>query len=484
MPSPRTRRAAAGGAAPRRPRLADRRRHAEASLALARSRQPIADAAAGLRHDPPARVLAAATRSEAAHAAAATAPATARAAGPGRRRLDDDDDDDDDDLGHLLSSPVGGGGAVGRLLGRLLSPVAEAGRRRSAGRGRPDARRPAGAPEPDVDVHVVEPSAPCARRRRPTPRHGAVLPGVGRAPAPLPARLVHGDRERRAGRRRARPRRCPTAVALRRPLARLGIGLTRCRRQRRATTSTSTPRSRRGSTPWPGRRTTTTSTSRACAAAAISPSSSCSTSRAPPASPAPAAGRCTSTSGRWRRRSPPRSTTSATGSRSTPSTRVAGGGAAAAGQGASTTSSTATSRGGSPASPRRRTRASAPPSATAAAILEERGGTPRRLLVVLSDGFAYDHGYEGRYGEADAAALVEARRRGVGCLCLSVGADADPAALRRVFGTAAHATVPTPEQLPRDRPAVPRGAALGGSAAARVPAQGTDAGAPRDRAGA
>ena len=68
---------------------------------------------------------------------------------------------------------------------------------------------------------------------------------------------------------------------------------------------------------------------------------------------------------------------------------------------------------------------------------------------MLSDGFAYDHGYEGRYGEADARrALVEARRRGVGCLCLSVGTDADPAALRRVFGTAAHATVPTPEQLP------------------------------------
>src|SRR4029077_3752756 len=67
-------------------------------------------------------------------------------------------------------------------------------------------------------------------------------------------------------------------------------------------------------------------------------------------------------------------------------------------------------------------------------ILEERGGTPRRLLVVLSDGFAYDHGYEGRYGEADARrALVEARRRGVGCLCLSIGTNASPAALQRVF---------------------------------------------------
>jgi hypothetical protein len=84
-----------------------------------------------------------------------------------------------------------------------------------------------------------------------------------------------------------------------------------------------------------------------------------------------------------------------------------------------------------------------------ASILEERSGTPRRLLVVLSDGFAYDHGYEGRYGEADARrALLEARRRGMGCLCLSVGAEADPAALRRVFGAAAHATVPREEQLP------------------------------------
>ena len=38
------------------------------------------------------------------------------------------------------------------------------------------------------------------------------------------------------------------------------------------------------------------------------------------------------------------------------------------------------------------------------AVLAREGGTSRRLLVVLSDGFAYDHGYEGRYGEADAAA--------------------------------------------------------------------------------
>lgn len=84
-----------------------------------------------------------------------------------------------------------------------------------------------------------------------------------------------------------------------------------------------------------------------------------------------------------------------------------------------------------------------------AAVVERDGGTPRRLLVVVSDGFAYDHGYQGAYGEADARrALVEARRRGTACLCLSVGAGTDAAALRRVFGTAAHATIPRIDQLP------------------------------------
>ncbi len=83
-----------------------------------------------------------------------------------------------------------------------------------------------------------------------------------------------------------------------------------------------------------------------------------------------------------------------------------------------------------------------------ASVLEADGGTVRRLLVVLSDGFAYDHGYEGAYAEADARrALAEARRRGTACLCLSIGADADVPALRRVFGTAAYASFPTADRL-------------------------------------
>jgi hypothetical protein len=81
-------------------------------------------------------------------------------------------------------------------------------------------------------------------------------------------------------------------------------------------------------------------------------------------------------------------------------------------------------------------------------MVENRGGTSRRLLVVLSDGLAYDHGYEGRYGEADSRrALAEVRRSGTGCVCLGFGAGADLVPLRRVFGTAAHANVARPDQL-------------------------------------
>jgi hypothetical protein len=85
-----------------------------------------------------------------------------------------------------------------------------------------------------------------------------------------------------------------------------------------------------------------------------------------------------------------------------------------------------------------------------AAVLEQRGGTSRRLLVVLSDGLAYDHGYEPAYGAADARrALGEARRRGTGCLCLSIGAATDAETLRRIFGSAAHAALPGTAPLRR-----------------------------------
>ncbi|KUH69540.1 nitric oxide reductase activation protein [Mycolicibacterium novocastrense] len=82
------------------------------------------------------------------------------------------------------------------------------------------------------------------------------------------------------------------------------------------------------------------------------------------------------------------------------------------------------------------------------AVMREKAGTSRRLLVVLSDGLAYDHGYERLYGAADVRkALGETRREGIGCLCLSIGAATDSGELGRVFGSAAHASIPKPAQL-------------------------------------
>lgn len=82
------------------------------------------------------------------------------------------------------------------------------------------------------------------------------------------------------------------------------------------------------------------------------------------------------------------------------------------------------------------------------AVMREKAGTSRRLLVVLSDGLAYDHGYERLYGAADVRkALGEARREGIGCLCLTIGAATDSGELARVFGSAAHASIPKPAQL-------------------------------------
>ncbi len=63
---------------------------------------------------------------------------------------------------------------------------------------------------------------------------------------------------------------------------------------------------------------------------------------------------------------------------------------------------------------------------------------------MLSDGFPYDDGYEGRYAEADAfKALEELRADGVACLCLSIGSDTGAEAPERVFGSAGHASAAT-----------------------------------------
>lgn len=77
-------------------------------------------------------------------------------------------------------------------------------------------------------------------------------------------------------------------------------------------------------------------------------------------------------------------------------------------------------------------------------VLKTRSGTPNQLLLVLSDGFPYDEGYEGRYAEADVGkALEELRADGVACLCLSIGASTETGVLERVFGSTSFAGAPT-----------------------------------------
>ncbi|BBY46518.1 nitric oxide reductase activation protein NorD [Mycolicibacterium celeriflavum] len=81
-------------------------------------------------------------------------------------------------------------------------------------------------------------------------------------------------------------------------------------------------------------------------------------------------------------------------------------------------------------------------------VLKNEAGTPNRLLLVLSDGFPYDDGYEGRYAEADAhKALEELRTDGVACLCLSLGTSTETDVLERVFGSASFASASTLAEL-------------------------------------
>lgn len=81
-------------------------------------------------------------------------------------------------------------------------------------------------------------------------------------------------------------------------------------------------------------------------------------------------------------------------------------------------------------------------------VIEQTGGTTRRLLIVVSDGLAFDQGYGLDHGARDVRrALAEVRGRGTGCLCLTVGATAPAEDLRLVFGTAAHASVARADQL-------------------------------------
>jgi nitric oxide reductase NorD protein len=409
----------------------------DAALALARGQRPIDDPPHAFGVIEPRRLL----------RPSGVAPEVGvRAPTSGARIVDDepeDDDGDDSHVGEVLSSPVGGRGALGRLLQRLLSPARGSGAGGPAGtNGTAHVGRSRGWGTPTTGAPAArEATAAFAPRARAYPEWDTHRKGY------RPDWCTVNERDPRPG--DMAPMAMPDGCALRRPLARLGTDLARTRRrpqgddidvdaavEARVEALAGSPldeavyveslRRRRdlavlvlldvsGSAGEPGPAGRTVHEHQRAAAAALTTAFHDLGDRV--------ALYAFNSQGR----------------RAVHVTRVKGfddrldglavrrlGGLVPA---AYTRLGAAIRHGGS--------------------VLEERGGTSRRLLLVLSDGFAYDHGYEGSYGEADARrALAEVRRRGTGCLCLSVGASTGPAALRRVFGTAAHAAVPGADHLP------------------------------------
>ena len=73
---------------------------------------------------------------------------------------------------------------------------------------------------------------------------------------------------------------------------------------------------------------------------------------------------------------------------------------------------------------------------------------PNRLMVLITDGIAYDHDYEQRYAEGDARkALIEAKAAGTACVCLSIGSSTQTEKLQEIFGAANILAVDEPEQI-------------------------------------
>lgn len=84
----------------------------------------------------------------------------------------------------------------------------------------------------------------------------------------------------------------------------------------------------------------------------------------------------------------------------------------------------------------------------ATGMVDKRAGTPFKLLILVSDGYPHDDQYEGGYAAADTRkALDEAAARGVGCVCLSVGSDAEVERLAAAYGSANYLSVADPADL-------------------------------------
>ena len=325
----------------------------------------------------------------------------------------------------------------------------------------------------------------CARGHRPTSRRpGRDVSRVGRAPAALPARLVHGARGRPAPIGGAGRRRMPDGLALRRSLARLGLGLTRCRRQRQGDDIDIDAAVEARVDALAGSPHDDDFYVESLRRRATSPSWSCSTSRARPASPAPP-GKTV----HEHQRSAAAALTAALhdlGDRVALyafNSRGRTGGAGAAGQGVRRPPRRRRGPAARRPGARAPTRGSAPPSATARRSSRSEAGRPGGCSSCCPT--ASPTTTATRVATARPTPGGPSSRPAAAAWAASASASAPTPSRRRCGGCSARR--PTPrcpraEQLPgADRSAVPRRAAVGGSPAALVPTQGANERASRDR---
>lgn len=81
-------------------------------------------------------------------------------------------------------------------------------------------------------------------------------------------------------------------------------------------------------------------------------------------------------------------------------------------------------------------------------LLNKSMRLPNRLLILITDGIAYDQDYEAAYAEGDARkALEEARAAGTAVVCLCIGGSQEADKLREVFGVANLLIVDEPRQM-------------------------------------
>jgi nitric oxide reductase activation protein len=85
----------------------------------------------------------------------------------------------------------------------------------------------------------------------------------------------------------------------------------------------------------------------------------------------------------------------------------------------------------------------------AAHLLSHDADTMHRLLLVISDGFAFDgDGYELTYAESDTRrALDESLADGLGVVCVSVASTTEDAVLQRTWGNVGHASIKDVQEL-------------------------------------